>query len=132
MRAISLSSVELYVTWEEVRPIDQNGIISTYEVLSVPQMTFGGALTQNIINVTNMSLLLNDLHPFVAYSISVRAYTMVGAGPYGMVVNTTVEDRKLHLHPFSVFFSQCPLPSQVLLARQRMSLLTPCHPPLYV
>ena len=94
MRAIALSSIKLYVTWEGVPPIDQNGIISTYEVSSVPQMTFGGALTQNTINMTNMFLLLNDLHPFVAYNISVRAYTMAGAGPYGMVVSTTLEDRK--------------------------------------
>ena len=132
VRAIALSSIELYVTWEEVPPIDQNGIISTYEVLSVPQMTFGGALTQNTINVTNMFLLLKDLHPFVTYNISVKAYTMAGAGPYGMAVNTTLEDRKLHIYPFSVFFSQCSLPSQGLLARQWISLLTPCHPPPYV
>ena len=123
VRAIALSSVELYVTWEEVRPIDQNGIISTYEVFSVPQMTFGGALTQNTINVTNMSLLLNDLHPFVAYNISVRAYTMAGAGPYGMVINTTLEDRKLHIqrHSFFVFFNQCSLKANPTLLYQQPS-----------
>lgn len=129
---MALSSVKVYVSWEEVLPIDQNGIIFTYEVSSVPQMTFGGALMQNTINVTNMSLLLSNLHPFVTYNISVKAYTRAGAGPYRTVVNTTFQDRKLHVHPYCVFFGQCSLPSQVLLALQWMSLLTPCHPPPFL
>lgn len=93
MEARALSSTEISVTWEEVPPIDQNGIILTYEVLVVPQVTFDGVLMEDTINVTNMSLLLDGLHPFVSYTISVRAYTIVGAGPTGTDLEITFQDR---------------------------------------
>lgn len=93
--ATAVSSVEISVSWEEVPQADQNGIIIAYEVLSEPQVTFNGALMEEVINVTNMSVLLDDLHPFVNYSISVRAYTIVGDGPYATVVALTMEDSRL-------------------------------------
>ena len=89
----TVSSVELCVTWDEVPPVDQNGIITIYEVFSVPETTFDGALLPDAINTTNMSLSLIDLHPHVHYTISVRAYTSVGPGPYSEpMVNRTFEE----------------------------------------
>ena len=82
--------------WDEVPPIDQNGIIIAYEVLSVPETTFDNALMPEAINTTNMSLPLVDLHPYVNYTISVRAYTSVGPGPSEAVVQITLEDRRLY------------------------------------
>ena len=79
------SSTTIIVTWDSVPPIDQNGIVTMYEVLYEPLETFGGAieiLTRNV-SVTDMSVLLMDLEEFVFYNISVRAYTSVGEGPYG-------------------------------------------------
>lgn len=96
LRVETVSSVELYVTWNEVPPINQNGIITTYEVFSVPETTFDGALIPYTINTTNMSLSLVDLHPHVNYTISVRAYTRVGPGPLERVVQNTHEDSRLH------------------------------------
>ena len=93
--ARAISSTQILVTWEEV-PLDhQNGVITTYEVLIVPQLTFDGSLMESTTNVTNTSLLLDDLHPFLNYTISVRAYTSVGAGPYQSVIESTLEDRRL-------------------------------------
>ena len=92
--AVSLSSTTINVTWEEVPPIDRNGIITTYEVLYEPLETFEQLLSSDIINTTDLFILLEDLHPFVSYNISVRAYTSVGSGPYSDVaVETTQEDR---------------------------------------
>lgn len=95
----AISSIELLVTWDEVPLADQNGIIATYEVLSVPQTTFDDLLTSDIFNTTNMSLSLDDLHPNVNYTISIRAYTSVGPGPFETTVQLTPED--------STFYKNC-------------------------
>ena len=118
MRVEAVSPVELRVTWDEVLPIDQNGIITTYELLSTPEPTFDDALVPEALNTTNMSLSLVDLHPYVNYTISVRAYTSVGAGPFEMVVQVTPEDRMLCKN--FVFLSKYVLLQQVLLVHQGM------------
>ena len=98
-----LSSTSINVTWEEVPPIDRNGIIIMYEVLYEPLETETfGQLSSDTGNTTDLFILLEELHPFVNYSISVRAYTSVGNGPYSdVVVEATQEDckpiRYLHL-----------------------------------
>ena len=85
------------VSWGVVPPIDQNGIITMYEVLYQPLETFGGAiqtLTRNVSG-TEMSVVLMNLQEFVYYNISVRAYTRVGEGPYSDDVTLrTNEDGK--------------------------------------
>ena len=94
---MSTSSVQIVVTWDVVPPIDQNGIITMYEVLYQPLETFGGAiqtLTRNLSG-TEMSVVLTDLEEFVYYNISVRAYTSVGEGPYSSdMTSQTLEDGK--------------------------------------
>ena len=92
--AMSLSSTSINATWEEVPPIDRNGMITMYEVLYEPLETFG-QLSGGIGNTTDLFILLDQLYPFVNYSISVRAYTTVGNGPYStVVVEATQEDCK--------------------------------------
>ena len=76
---------------------DRNGIILLYEVVAEPQITFGGSLMQATVNVTDMTTLLGNLHPYVNYTISVRAYTSFGPGPFGTVIEATLEDSKLPL-----------------------------------
>ena len=68
--------------WEEVVPIDQNGVITMYQVLYQPLETFGGAIGPETVNVTKLMATLTGLQEYVNYTISVRAYTSVGAGPY--------------------------------------------------
>jgi len=82
--ATVLSHTEIMVTWDIVPPIDQNGIITMYEVLYQPLETFGGAIGTQARNMSGleMSVQLLNLEAFVEYNISVRAYTSVGAGPY--------------------------------------------------
>ena len=91
MTATVLSSTEVQVRWIEVLEIDQNGIITHYEVTCEPLTTFDiiGTLT---LTTTNTSIALMDLEEYVEYSISVRAYTSVGPGPYGLTSAMTFED----------------------------------------
>ena len=84
MTAMAESSTTIAVMWEEVPPIDQNGIIIAYEVVYTPLETFGRVVETNAVNVSglNMSVDLTGLHEYINYTISVRAFTDVGAGPY--------------------------------------------------
>ena len=94
--ATVVSSTEIMVTWDIVPEIDQNGVITMYEVLYVPLETFDGMIGIDMMLVESTSFLIRDLQEYVDYNVSVRAYTSVGAGPYstGMIVRT-LEDGKL-------------------------------------
>ena len=86
------------MNWNEVQEIDQNGIITQYEVM------YGSLNFKTlVIDSTNLSLAINDLEEYVEYNISVRAYTSVGPGPYSVgIVKRTFEDGML-LTPLSQF-----------------------------
>jgi hypothetical protein len=83
------------VTWDSVPPIDQNGIVTLYEVLYQPLETFDEAIqtqTRYVLG-TDVSVILVDLEEFVGYAISIRAYTSLGNGPYSVpVTSMTLED----------------------------------------
>ena len=84
------------MTWEEVSVLNRNGIIVAYEVLYDPLETFGGQLQSQTLNSTNLSAYLTELEEFVNYSISVKAYTRVGSGPYSeRIYAKTLEDSNL-------------------------------------
>ena len=94
--AAVLSSTEIQVNWTEVLEIDQNGVITEYEVMYEPLMTFGVLTNESVVvDSTNFSTTLMDLEEYVQYNISVRAYTSVGPGPYSVrIVRRTFEDGK--------------------------------------
>ena len=116
---VVLSSTEIEVSWEEVPAINQNGIITMYEVQYIPLETFGGEIYTLTANITNTSLLfivLTGLEEYVEYNISVRAYTSAGPGPYSDgVVERTDTDRELgnnHMHKLvTSFFNTCTEPA---------------------
>ena len=86
-----LSFTEIQVSWTE---LPENGIITEYEVMYEPLMTFG-ELTILTVNTTNLSITLMDLQEYVQYNISVRVYTSVGPGPYSAnIIRRTFEDGK--------------------------------------
>ena len=93
-----LSSTEIRVSWDEVPAIDQNGVITMYEVQFEPLQTFNETIFTNSVNITNTSMMytvLMDLEEYVEYNISVRAYTSEGPGPYSdPVSDRTLEDGK--------------------------------------
>ncbi len=90
-----LSSTEVQVNWTEVAEIDQNGIITEYEVMYEPLRTFG-VLNTATTTTMNLFTVLYELEEYVEYNISVRAYTNDGAGPYSVgIVRRTFEDGEL-------------------------------------
>ena len=89
------SSTEIMVTWEVVPAIDENGIIINYEVRFEP-LEFTETLSTSSVNTSDLSVVIGSLQEYVQYDISVRAYTIVGPGPYSdPVTQRTLEDRKL-------------------------------------
>ena len=93
MAAVSISPTQVNVTWGEVPPADQNGMIIAYEVEYIPLEDFDGAIGKNTTNVSVLLVTLMRLQEYVNYTISVRAYTNAGAGPYSdPVIVLTNED----------------------------------------
>ena len=95
--ATAVSSTEIMVTWDLVFPIDQNGIITEYEVMYEPLETFNDSIGIGTINVTtpNTSIVLSGLQEYVDYSVRVRAFTSVGPGPLSSAIQErTSEDGK--------------------------------------
>jgi hypothetical protein len=87
---MATSPKSIAVIWREVLPIDENGIITMYQVSYEPSVTFDGAIGPLDMNVTGLTADLTDLEEYVNYTITVRAYTSVGEGPYseGVTVAT--------------------------------------------
>ena len=75
--------------------MDQNGVITMYEVMYTPLETSGRTEESYTVNVSgsNMSVIVRKLEEYVNYNISIRAFTDVGAGPYSdPVTELTLED----------------------------------------
>ena len=80
--------------------MDQNGDIIMYKIMYTPLETFGVTLESDTVNVSgsNMSVVLMGLEEYVNYTISVRAFTIVGAGPYSVaVIVLTQQDSKCNI-----------------------------------
>ena len=98
--AVNISSTAIRVPWDPVPAIDQNGVITRYEV-EYNQTTFIEVSMYNTTTVNSTTLMvdLTGLEEYVEYSIRVRAYTSVGAGPYSnVVVEITQEDCMYYLY----------------------------------
>ena len=75
--------------------MDQNGVITMYEVMYTALETSGRTEESDTVNVSgsNMSVIVRKLEEYVNYNISIRAFTDVGAGPYSdPVTELTLED----------------------------------------
>ena len=106
-----LSSTEIQVNWTEVPMINRNGIITTYEVMYEPLMTFD-ELTAAKVNTTNVSTVLTGLEENLEYNVSVRAYTSVGSGPYSVgIVGRTFEDGELTMATLALLLYIYAVPS---------------------
>ena len=109
-----LSSTSIMVTWGPVPDIDQNGVITGYDVMYEPLETFSGMISTQIANVSEseMSAILIGLEEFVNYTISVRASTSAGPGPFsGGVTDMTDEDGKTVASQKSLYISPSLHPS---------------------
>ena len=82
VQARTVSSTAINASWSEVPAIDQNGIITVYEIMYTPLATFEGAIGTLLVNTSSMSVVLDMLQEDVDYNISVRAYTSQGPGNF--------------------------------------------------
>ena len=106
MTATANSSNTIIVMWKEVVPIDQNGVVTMYEVMYAPLEVFAGAIWTGAKNVTShaSSVVLTDLEEYVFYNISVRAYTQVGQGNFSSpITERTNEDGKILISSLSEY-----------------------------
>ena len=91
--AMVISPMEVEVSWLEVDPIHQNGIITVYEVDYLPLVNFSFEFTDiRRVNTTNTTIVLMDLHESVQYNITVRAFTSVGGGPFSNPVASVTHE----------------------------------------
>ena len=89
--ALVITPTEVRVSWAQVDPIHQNGIITVYEVDYQPMNDFGVEGVSQV-NTTATTIVLIDLHESVQYSITVRAFTSVGAGPFSNPVASVTHE----------------------------------------
>ena len=73
--------------WEEVPEIDRNGIINFYEV-QIDPARFQDVSYMNVSG-SELVLVVDELEEFVEYSFTIRAYTIVGPGPFSVVTTNT-------------------------------------------
>ncbi len=96
MQINKVTTTSIGVNWNEITEIDRNGNITMYKIRYAPLDTFDGQLSTEHLITTTVSVMevsLNGLQEYVEYSISVRAYTDVGAGPFSPdVMQRTLED----------------------------------------
>ena len=87
------SSTSIVVNWSDVPAIDQNGIITQYEVVYEPLETFEDIIGPGTMNTIDMTVTLSNLQEYVVYNVSVRAYTSAGPGPFSAEIEQrTLED----------------------------------------
>jgi hypothetical protein len=79
--AVSLSQSTIQVAWDEVPERDRNGIITMYEI---EYWKSGDQASRDNVTLDSDVFLdeLTMLEDFQTYIIRVRAYTVVGPGPY--------------------------------------------------
>ena len=85
----NLSATAIQVQWEEVPEIDQNGIITFYEVRIDPAQ-FQDVSYMNVSG-SELVLVVDQLEEFVEYSFAVRAYTSAGPGPFSVITTSTTD-----------------------------------------
>ena len=96
VQALTVSAIEILVTWDPVPEIERRGEIDRYEV-QFNQSSFDEipSINYTMTDGPVLMLSLQNLEAFVEYSIAVRAYTSVGAGPFSPIVNNqTFQDGK--------------------------------------
>ena len=69
--------------------IGQNGIITVYEVRVDPAQFQDVSYTN--VSGTELVLVVDGLEEFVEYNFTIRAYTIVGPGPFSVITTSTTD-----------------------------------------
>lgn len=92
---LTLSSTSIQVIWNEVPFTERNGIITGYQV-EYKQLAFEGEdINEVVVSAPILTTTLVNLHEYTEYTIRVRAFTVIGSGPYSNeTMATTLQDSK--------------------------------------
>ncbi len=93
VKASPLSPTQITIMWEP--PMIQNrlGIIVSYDVTYTAKDPSGTVIEEQLVNInTGLRTVLNGLHEYTNYSISVRARTAVGPGPFSTTIIMVLTD----------------------------------------
>ena len=93
VRATSTSS--LFAEWNEVRSDLRNGIIKGYRVL-LTDHNLQDNISSAILNENTLSIEFNNLLPYHAYDVSVKAFNRKGIGPASKYEAFTSEKGKIN------------------------------------
>ena len=105
--ATPLSSTAIQVSWDIVPLIDQNSAINAYQILYHPLETFNGAIGVQIMIALEGPVILTSLEEFVAYNISIRAFSKFGVGPFSVNFTvSTLEDGEFLLGQAMVYVAR--------------------------
>lgn len=87
----AISHISIQLSWDLPMESLRHGDIISYDIL------YKNATTSIVATTTNTSIILRDLQEFVNYTISVRALTAIGPGPYSTpIIIMTDPYSKLH------------------------------------
>ena len=89
------NSSSLFVEWKEVRSNSRNGIIKGYRVLLTDHDSQEN-ISSAILNESTLSIEFNDLLPYHAYDVSVKAFNRKGIGPAAKYKAFTSEKGKIN------------------------------------
>ncbi len=86
-------STALRVTWSELSAADSNGVITKYDVCYQRGSTLSRCTNRRqVTDVRNRMIYLTGLKPATMYTVAVRAFTAIGAGPLGKCMSKTTSE----------------------------------------
>ena len=87
--ANSESPNEVTLQWDQVVEREQNGIITGYEIeynqSSIDRLLQSGTLT---VMAEQTTRVVRPLQPFIPYTLHIKAFTSIGAGPFSPIIIT--------------------------------------------
>ena len=88
VRASTLSSISVRVTWKKPDQWKRNGPLIGYSVVYNPLYRMDLSMVKNVTNPNQTNLDVTDLMMYTDYEIRVRAHGSMGPGPLSLPVIT--------------------------------------------
>ena len=88
VRASTLSSISVRVTWKKPDQWKRNGPLIGYAVVYNPLYRVDLSMVKNVTNPNQTILDVTDLMMYTDYEIRVRAHGLMGPGPLSLPVIT--------------------------------------------
>lgn len=84
----AVNATSLQLKWSPILTNLTNGPIVSYSV-NVTEIESGDTIS--IQNITNVFIVISDLHPYYNYIVLVAGVNVVGIGPYAQSIGRTHE-----------------------------------------